>query len=210
MTPAGKPVSEALALTEEAETLRTASRAVDAVHGDGDLPVIPVSLRPGAEPAGVYYSDSMDRPLRIEIGAAGRYPELTHVHEIGHFLDQMALGKPHQWATSVLPDDMEEWRKAVRESGAVSAMREAYRTAPLTQDERDAIRNLLRPRELWARSYAQYVAIRSGEPILLEQVGKARSLRMPNTEVVLQWDEDDFAPIVAAIDHLFQAKGWRR
>jgi hypothetical protein len=210
MPPAGRPVSEVLKLAPEAETWRSALDAVDAVHGDGDLPELPVTTHAGVQPAGVYYSDRYGVPLRIELGAAGPYPELTLVHEIGHFLDQMALGEPHQWATAVLPDAMEGWRRAVRESRAVMEIREEYRTLALTQVERQIILERLRPRELWSRSYAQYIAVRSGHPTLLEQLGKARSLRMPNTEMALQWEDDDFASITAGIDEFFRGKGWRR
>jgi len=69
---------------------------------------------------------------------------------------------------------------------------------------------LMRAPELWARSYAQYVATRSGDAILKAQLAVACE-RLPGMPYYPeQWDDDDFAPIAEAIDELFRGKGWRR
>ena len=63
---------------------------------------------------------------------------------------------------------------------------------------------LLGPRELFARTYCQYVAVRSGDPDLQRELEK--SLEPDYRE---QWHEDDFTPIAGALDDLFDRLGWR-
>jgi hypothetical protein len=69
---------------------------------------------------------------------------------------------------------------------------------------------MLRAQEMWARSYAQYIATRSGDPILRAQLFLERERLAGMPYYPEQWDDDDFAPIAEAIDELLNAKGWRR
>ena len=66
---------------------------------------------------------------------------------------------------------------------------------------------LRNPKELWARSYAQYIARKSGDKILMEELEKTVKCTY-NDLYHAQWDTDDFAPIMEAMDQLFQAKKW--
>ena len=62
--------------------------------------------------------------------------------------------------------------------------------------------------ELWARSYAQFVAIESHDPTLLRQ------LAAPPPRVVpfqwATWRGDDFDAVRGAIQRLLRTKGWLR
>ena len=57
--------------------------------------------------------------------------------------------------------------------------------------------------ELWARSYAQYIAKKSGNQDMNAQLAEMQESPFPS-----QWSDDDFAPIMEAIDGIFRAKGW--
>lgn len=93
---------------------------------------------------------------------------------------------------------MAAWRQAVKNS-------DAYKTLLAKHGEyRDY---LLRTKELWARSYAQYVAQRSGNVRLRAQIQDVRA-GQTNFWRESQWAEADFAPIASAIDQLFSSLGW--
>jgi hypothetical protein len=208
--PAGSPLSSVLLLEGGASRWRTAINAIDAVHGDGDLPSSLVRATHLAQGNGLFQTDADRRFVRLLINPSGPYPELTLVHEVGHLLDLMAVGEPGQWATATYSAALDEWRDAVRRSRAVGGLREVVRGTPRSAPVYEPLRYLLRPREQWARSYAQYVAVRSGTPLLLRQVGAARTIRIGDTQLVVQWDDDDFTWIAAALDKLFAARGWRQ
>ena len=66
---------------------------------------------------------------------------------------------------------------------------------------------LLNPKELWARSYAQYIAKKSGNATMLAQLDSVR-----NSDPFYgsrQWQDADFEAIASAIDALFKDKGWQ-
>jgi hypothetical protein len=61
--------------------------------------------------------------------------------------------------------------------------------------------------EQWARSYAQWIAIRSKDTVLLDQVKKITLSTNPAASAS-QWVEADFEPIAAAMDLIFKTLGW--
>ena len=63
------------------------------------------------------------------------------------------------------------------------------------------------PWELWARSYAQYIAWRSGSVVLQSDLNRVLRHEDPRIRV-RYWPYDEFAPIAAAIDRLMEARGW--
>jgi hypothetical protein len=68
---------------------------------------------------------------------------------------------------------------------------------------------LLTPYEIWARAYSQYIAVRSGDPEMLDQVSRLRT-RSGGLYYPTQWDDADFEPIARAIDELMIQLGWRK
>ena len=68
-------------------------------------------------------------------------------------------------------------------------------------------RDLLSPREIFARAYVQWVAWRSGDQALLDGVDQwLRNSRQHNR--VRQWPYAEFLPMVWRFDSLFEAQGW--
>lgn len=198
-TPTTPPVSDALDLRIrdkiQRDKIQTAISVIDSVHSDGVLPTIPVdSTVHGLHSLGEFSSDISGRANRIGVKAGGPWPELTFVHEVGHFLDLAGLGTRD--FASKASQEMQDWKKAVEASKALEEIKTKVRGRNREY--------LLRSVELWARAYAQWIVIQSGNPILLEQLNAIRSGPMSYR----QWSDADFEPIAAAISALFRAKGW--
>lgn len=69
--------------------------------------------------------------------------------------------------------------------------------------------------ELWARGYAQYIAVRSGDLTMMAQLRAQQAKyvdakRGGDLAIPHQWEDDDFEPIAQAIDGLFTALGWKK
>lgn len=67
---------------------------------------------------------------------------------------------------------------------------------------------LLEPRELFARAYAQYVAVRSGDLRLLTQLHEVRRDLIVGMVYHQQWDQEDFLPVLAAFDWALRWQRW--
>lgn len=196
-TPTPAPVSAALEVRvagPHAADVRTALGAIDRVHDDGELPAIPIIGQTGSDSLGIYYFPG-GQPKHIGVRPApGNWPAMTAAHETGHFLDHQTLGLRGEFA-SVKHPDLQGFRDAVHGSAAVAQIKKLPRWK---QDY------FLEGYELWARAYAQYIAKKSGDPLLVAQLAKIRGGNQPWR----QWSEEDFAPIQTAIDDVFKKKGW--
>lgn len=126
------------------------------------------------------------------------WPELTPAHEIGYFLDHQVIGTARRYDYN--DPIWADFTKAAWESEAIKALQAMPRS-----DRRDYY---LRPWEIWARAYAQWVATRSGHPKMREGLDLLRSLSGPPGQS--QWDDADFEPIAAAIDAMFTKLGWMK
>ena len=207
--PLDPQVSAALQLPAGSDVapLRAALVAVDRVHGDGTLRSIPVlseHLTRGRQ--GEYRLRRDGSPVDIRVSSAARYPGLTLLHEIGHFLDHQALGQTGVFA-STGHADLADWRTVARRSRAVGGLADLRRGAA-TLREATYLDYLQRDEELWARSYAQYVATRSAEPLLQGELVASRQRRPGTVYTPRQWGDDDFISIAEAIEDLFRRRGW--
>ena len=134
----------------------------------------------------------------ISFARTDAWPALTIVHEIGHYLDHVALsGSPTRLRN----------RETIKQSTPeMRALMAAIRVTPTSGLLRPKQAN---PRELWARAYAQWIAWRSGSSRLQGQLD--RILTHQNATVrIRHWPYDEFAPIASAIDRLMEARGWAR
>jgi hypothetical protein len=124
---------------------------------------------------------------------------MTAAHEIGHWIDHVGIpGNPGMNRTHKEPL-FTEWMKAVKESKAVTSLKEARDIARAGGQKTKYLDYLLQSNEVWARSYAQWIAVRSGDPVMLKQLAEFKT--------AAQWSDKDFAPIAAAIDGIFRALG---
>lgn len=205
--PGGTPIGVALVLPldPEGRPLREAVAQIDRVHGNGDIP--PIAVKRGLLQGPEGYYDPRP-PYGIAVGSQSVHPNLTMVHETGHLLDHLCFGAPGTMASADSLDPLlQPWRDAVVASQAVRDLTALQARYAGTSYERPVAYLLTYP-ELWARSYAQFVTVRSGDPGLAAQLDARRTLRPGTTYLPRQWDDADFVPIAAAIDDLFEGLGW--
>jgi SPP1 gp7 family putative phage head morphogenesis protein len=221
--PAGKPVADGLKLPSRgalAQIGKHTLAAIEKVHGDGDLPQIPLELERSNKRLGGYWytTASPSRALKITIKTR-EHPELTLAHEIGHFLDQQGAGKGRGHAS---PADalFDEFRQAAKNSRAIRDIETYLSTGKSPTVARDSTlrdlpvkrqyaQYLLLTHEIWARAYSQYIAIRSGDAVLMRQLDELRG-GLSQKYYPSQWEDDDFQEITEVIDRLMIALGWRK
>lgn len=198
--------------------------AINKVHSDGDLPSIPIKTNNSKSAFGTYSLGWNGDSYGIKIsGKYGDHHELTLAHEIGHFLDHKGIVAGSQdLATRIHPnDDVYKFLRASDKSKAVIKLKDMVENP--SKYETKKVRKLISGKEwvsttkvnvkyakymssreeVWARAYAQYIATKSQDPTLLEQLRRDQGGFYPK-----QWDDDDFIPISEAIDELFKSKGW--
>lgn len=139
---------------------------------------------------------------------------VTAAHEYGHYIDQWALpdgGRvkgSERWARGDDTPSIAPVMKAIADTDSVKALVAASKirspsefpsvgVTPLLRHGH--LRYLIRPREQFARAYAQYIAEKSGSPGLLQAVEDDRSFISQR-----QWTAVEFAPIRAAFDAMFR------
>lgn len=214
--PLGVPVGRALTILPGIanDDLRDAVAAIDRVHGDGDLPPIPMMVvrnlpdDRGRSLDAMFVSRKVDgsapiaSAILIRSGAAHR--SFVAIHEVGHFID--LCGLPGSDVSSPSEAILSGWRTAVIGSRAYQELERLSGAWGDRADERAA--GLLAVEELWARSYAQFVATRSDSPPLLLALDAIRGPAPDALYYPRHWDDDDFAPIDAAIEGLFRGLRW--
>jgi hypothetical protein len=196
-----------------AEDLYLAVRSINQVHGDGVLPLVPILLRTGLMARGSF-AERGGTPISIVIRAESRHRGFALVHEVGHLLDFAGIGTAGRYASESNHPSLAVWKQAVFRSDAVQRLihlvGEVASLLPVAESARvfDA-REFLEPAELWARSYAQYVALQSGDSNLIAALTAARTPNPAMEYYPTQWSDEDFLPIGGAIEDLFRRIGWR-
>lgn len=210
------PVSNALELNAHKRTLAPTLGAIDAVHDDGELPNIPVVGSHSTKTLGFYAFTHGGKSLRIGVSSKGGDKGFTLAHEIGHFIDHQAIGVPGEFA-SEKSELMKNWRDAVSSTQAYRQIK-TLRDGPNVVVARNGRSHSVSKKyldylggfdEVWARSYAQYIALKSENKALLDAL---RNIQTQETGAPVwyasQWDDEDFAPVSSAIDLLFKDLGY--
>jgi hypothetical protein len=213
---AGVSVSLAIGVPKGAagEITKSVLDAIDSVHGDGVLPFIQVESTSAKTFSAQYVYKASGTSETIRIKPKFEDAEFNMLHEIGHFIDHKGLSGDRKWRFAT--DDMEElkeWKTAVTASKTMKRLEniilekdDVFRKAAYSRDLKHAL-YMNETREVWARSYAQYIAIKSGNPKLMAQL--RRGQEFSRTGYPDQWDDTDFEPVMTAMDNLFSGLGWR-
>lgn len=205
--------------------LKAALAVIDSVHSDGELIHMAVRTeRLSGTTHGEYsFGDSDKKPEPGDIKIDPKYTrhESTLAHELGHYLDNVALAfspdGTYQGFGSEGNKQLAPLMQAVNNSAATAQMRQALASNTVTTTLADGtthtqpshktyLKYVLDPREQFARVYAQYIATKSQDPAMLAQLDEVRS--NPQNPYRIQWSDEDFKPIAAEMDALFKAKGW--
>jgi len=202
LKPDSKPVSDAFKTPKSGFAKHPSElilSIIDSIHSDGVLPEIPIKSTASRSFYGAYtHTISSKDAVKIDISSHGDHPELTLAHEIGHFIDHQAFGEK---GFSSLKDDMfAEWRDAVSKSNATKEIKDIGGKMSSYY---------LSTHEQWARSYAQYIATKSGNEKLLHQLDSIRNgANVSPIRKSSQWQDNDFEKISKSIDNLFSKVGW--
>jgi hypothetical protein len=102
----------------------------------------------------------------------------------------------------------EVWRKAVLNSPEYQRLQEIRaQSADRNQHRLSVYYTSLK--EAWARSYAQWVATRSGDAKMIKDLINIKADASNEAYRLSQWGTVEFEPIGKAIDDLFAMLGWR-
>jgi hypothetical protein len=174
--------------TLEAEAVSTTAAAAQ-VH------VVPAGAKPiRAEVADDLPWDGHYAPDLIRVHSGRPRRGLALLHELGHYLDDQCL--PTTTSPASTGPELADWRRHVKESDATAALhQDALAADPCIQTHS---RYLLRYSEAFARSYAQWVTLRSGSVDLLDELADAQAVLHYG-----QWGNDDFQTIATALDAYF-------
>lgn len=165
-------------------------------------------------------------PSQIMINGTGDHIELTALHELGHFIDAKGITKGANKLGNVVSDFatetdfMDDFLRVAKDSKALKHLDDVVKNpknyaqkyvSPLTGKEIEYLPDtshvnyLRRDVEIWARAYAQYIATKTKNKALLEQIVLMRSDPVYGAR---QWEAEDFKPIAEVIDKMFEGLGW--
>lgn len=195
----------------DAATLRAALSVIDSVHDDGGLGEVLLRATEGTVNIGEYsYSGGDGRPKWIEISTRGPWPELTLLHEVGHWIDQQAFGGRHGFGTAT--GAWAEMAKLLTEGETAKEIRRRIRTGRSEPGGRKDIshwklkelRESLKVEEMFARGYAQWIVGESGHPRMKEQLARADISR----DGLYGMRGEDSGKFSRFIKDAFTKKGW--
>jgi hypothetical protein len=175
-----------------ASELGRALTAASALHGvRSDLAAVPVRPTATTSEAGAYRFRKRE-PIDLRVSARSGRVALGFLHELGHFVDHQLGYDPRNriWASAIHPA-FGPWRTA--------AAALAVRPFP---GGRSRQRYFESAHEVWARSYAQTVLVRSGDARLLEQLATLQS-----TDDPFVWPGDAFEPVALEVERVFERLG---
>lgn len=201
-------------------------KRIDEVHASPEgMPAIPIQQTGGTKTLGSYrYTRGGGEAMDLSVSSAKSTQASVFTHEFGHYFDHQDFGKARVFsseeaARGVEGAVLEEWWKAVSDSEAIKTLQglrprkdnpvlslthvmEDGRVIDLRVDH-DYVRYLLDPREVFARSYAQWIATETGDAGLLKEILEDETFGpYPG-----QWSTEDFAPIAKAFRKVFKAAG---
>jgi SPP1 gp7 family putative phage head morphogenesis protein len=203
-----KPVSAAIQIKTDdkgvSKSVKTALDAIAKTHQDGNLPQLQLTADNRMKPLGQYSAKLNGNDSKIKINDKKGGDAFTVAHEIGHFIDHQGL-TPETKGLGYLSGrpggdtEMDKLMDAIKSSPSYNRIAE---TKILKEADKSY---LMDSRELFARAYAQYVAVESKDREMMRELNKARLGPAPFT----QWDDKGFAPIKTAMTELFKARGWK-
>jgi hypothetical protein len=194
--------------------VRGALRAIGVMHfvpkPPRRLPVefdAPLCAAHGAE--GLLYPTLFGGAKKLAIDPDAERFRFTFVHEFGHYLDLVPLGRR---AHASLGDPrLDDWRAAVDASEAARTLfhyadnPEDFPAPASENKKREITAWAVKEEEFWARSYSQWIAANAGDEDLERELATEQRFAVP-----LQWQNSDFQEIEKTLDVLFDELRWSR
>ena len=175
--------------------LKRALTAASTLHGlRSDLSPVPVVATATITEAGAYRFRLRD-PIDLRVSRVGGRSALGFLHELGHLLDHQIFydRKTRSWASEVHAA-FARWRDA-------AALLEK-RTLPGGYSRQRYFQSV---HEVWARSYAQTVLLRSDDRALNRRLEKLQA-----EDDAHVWPVDQFAPVAIEVELVFERLGLRQ
>lgn len=191
-----------------AASAQLAENAMINVHGRGNLPSIPIVKNNRIKADGEFrYLVPSGQVMGIHIKMTRSNPELAILHEYGHYIDMKAFSQNGvEYATSLNNPILNGLFDALNKSKCVIALRREVSKASISKEISEYLKYLLKPKELFARSYSQYIATKSGDPTLLTQLDNERASSLFKT----LWDDGDFIEIMKEFDIIITGLKWKK
>ena len=190
--------------------LQRVLEVVDGVHSPRNLKPVAVVMNPFVRGA-VFDAYTGTGPYTIELNPNGNHPELSLLHEVGHFLEWQAIPKVATGQRDFTDYPLfTSWLSAIRASQDVDRLLSLRDSYPAESETHQAADYLLDEQELWARSYSQYAALKTQMQILLQQISAENKVLTGKIYLKPYWEWDDFAIIKVTMDSLFQALSWSK
>lgn len=167
--------------------------AIAAVHGvqggKGEKVSVDSTTSLGTSDAGETHGTFSPGRNEIYVKDGGGSPTpIVFVHEYGHYLEAQQLTDPEQ-------------------RNAISALEPLWAASPtvkkLAASGSEFASYALDTRELWARSYAQWIALRSGNKTMKSEIELYR-------DGFGQWSDGEFGPIADQMDKIFAINRLKR
>ena len=195
----------------DAATLRAALSVIDSVHDDGGLGEVLLRATAGTVNVGEYSFSGRDgKPRALEISTRGPWPELTLIHEVGHWIDQQIFGGIDGFGTAT--GAWPEMARLLTDGETAREIRRRIRTGRSVPEGRKDIshwklaelRESLKSQEMFARGYVQWIVGESGHPRLKEQMARADFSR----DGLYGLRGEDSGQFSQFIKNAFTQKGW--
>ncbi|HEU5278954.1 MAG TPA: hypothetical protein VFU26_08635 [Gaiellaceae bacterium] len=175
--------------------LQRALAAASRLHGlRSDLEPVPVRPTATISEAGAYRFRKRD-PIDLRVSRVGGRTTLGFLHELGHLLDHQIYydRKSRSWASAVHAA-FAPWR--------ATAERLERRTLPGGAGRQRYFQSV---HEVWARSYAQTVLLRSEDRTLLRRLEKLQA-----DDDAHVWPAEQFEPVAIEVELVFERLGLRQ
>ena len=175
-----------------AAELERALAAASRLHGfRSDLMPVPVRPTTTISEAGAYRFRMRD-PIDLRVSRIGGRVALGFLHELGHLVDHQIYyeRKTRTWASGVHMA-FASWRNV--------ADRLERRPLPGGRGRQRYFQSV---HEVWARSYAQTVLLRSEDSVLVQQL-----LRLQADDDAHVWSPEQFAPVAVEVERVFERLG---
>lgn len=190
------------------DRLRRVLKGVDAVHLPKSLKPVQVTLTRTVQGANFFaYADT--GPYAIELNPAGTHPELSLLHEVAHFLEWQAIPKvifgPRNFGADPL---FGRWLFVLSQTPTVRRLSAILDQEPELSPTHQQTSYVLRPVELWARAYCQYVTREADVPILYQQIAAENRAAAGTIVNDVYWAWDEFAPVQEAMKVIFRHLEW--
>ena len=195
------------ARSKNASAVSDAMEAINNIHSVPDsMEQLDIQSTSSPTKLGAYvYSGRTNKPFKFRLSTKGDNPRMTMVHEMGHYLDHHGIGTKGAF-DSESGDRTSRVIQAIKQSKSYSKLAER-RAVFAAQNNTNLVKHvdyLMGNDELFARSYAQFIASKStGRKIK----GELKNLQEDNF-LGTQWDDEDFQSINVEMGKLFSDLGW--